>query len=686
VRRRALQLGVPLAALVVLVVILYNATLVDRRPPSITTIALSAPAGDPKIGQTLTAIDIDFSEPVRTGSVERRFSITPAVPGSFRWDGDTTLIFTPNDRLPFDTQFTVQLAAGFEDAVGNATATPTDPWTFRTVGLPIVTAATPPEADPVPIDTTVTLTFDRLMATTSVEQAIRVSPSVPYRASWSQQVLTLTFTDPLAFGTTYSVTLGVGATDTDGAHLAAPYVVRFTTVAAGVEVLSSAPADGVSGVSVRGPIAVLFDAPIDPASVDNAIEITPPVSGSVSVVAVPSDAAVPLPTPSPSPTTATPGRLLLFTPDGPLAAHTTYTVTLRPVVQRLGSTAQVASGRTWTFTTGQPSTSAQNQVLFLATRSGVRNLWMMNPDGTNPRQVTAELAPVSGYDVTVDGGLVAIGSGGVVRVLRIDGSDERTVTAAGQYEYAPVFTPDGRSLIVARRSTDGADLGYWIEPVPGLGSGGQRQILPDGAPPLGSADQAGDGVEGIGATGSWSGRIAFGGSGSQALIAGGDGSLRLIDLAHLDQAPLRVPVSGSTAAYWSTADDSFLVVASGADGRSALWTVRGDGTANRVIDAAGPAVGDGRRAVAVLQSSIGGTGEPLHVAFLTNPGAAPAVLTTSPDLSDRTPVFSPNGEQILFVRVQTDRPDASAGIWVVATDGSDLRQLTRDGADPRWLP
>src|SRR5207237_461635 len=203
------------------------------------------------------------------------------------WDGDTTLIFTPNQRLPFDTQFTVQIGAGFEDTVGNATTAPTDAWTFRTVGLPLVTGASPAGTDPVPVDATVTLTFDPLMATT---------------------------------------------------------------------------ADAASGVSVRGPIAVAFDAPIDPGSVAGSLEITPPVGGSFSVVATPSDAAVVSPSPSESPSGSPPGRLLLFTPDGALAAHTTYTVTLRPVIHRLGSAEQVASGGTWTFTTGQPATSAQNQV------------------------------------------------------------------------------------------------------------------------------------------------------------------------------------------------------------------------------------------------------------------------------------------------------------------------------------
>ena len=40
---------------------------------------------------------------------------------------------------------------------------------------------------------------------------------------------------------------------------------------------------------------------------------------------------------------------------------------------------------------------AQNQVAFLSARSGVPAVWLMNPDGSNPRQVTAEVNAVSAY-------------------------------------------------------------------------------------------------------------------------------------------------------------------------------------------------------------------------------------------------------------------------------------------------
>ena len=132
-RRIAIRVGIPLVVIQALGVVLYNATLVDRRPPSVAAVTLSAPTDDPRVGQTLTAVDVRFSEPVKTGSVERRFSIDPAVAGTFRWDGETTLIFTPSARLPPATLVTVVVAAGYEDLAGNVAAVPASD-TFSTIG------------------------------------------------------------------------------------------------------------------------------------------------------------------------------------------------------------------------------------------------------------------------------------------------------------------------------------------------------------------------------------------------------------------------------------------------------------------------------------------------------------------------------------------------------------------------
>jgi len=687
--RRTVETIVAIVAVVALALVLLNATLVDRRSPRVSEITLSATAfGDDRLAQTLTAIDLEFSEPVDRASVERRFRIEPYVGGTFSWDRDTVAIFTPAKKLPSATEFTVSLLAGFSDLVGNVAPDDTSPFSFRTVGPPVVLSAQPQDgAAGVNTDATVALTFDRLMDTAAVEGAVTVSPAVPFRPSWSGPSLTLTFRAPLAFGTTYVVNVGSDAADTDGSLLTGPFATAFTTVKAGLGVRATVPADGVSGIGIRTPIAVLFDGPIDPASIADGLRITPPVDGEVRVVDLPTDAPS---TPAPSglanpasPDAAGAGTVLVFTPAQPLAPHTTYTVELAPIVRRADDTGRVAAGRTWRFTTGGPATSAQNQIAFLSARGGVRNVWLMNPDGSNPRQVTTELVPVGEYDVASDGRTIVYAVAGVVKRMRLDGADAATLTEADRFEYGPVLAPDGSAVLVGRRDALGTDLGYWLVPLPGAPSGSvERPIVPAGAPPVGSVSLTGDGLSpGAGAS-PWSRRAAFDPSGRWLVVAAGDGVFR-VDLEVADPGPLiqDMGLTGSIGApVWDATSASFLVTGT-MDTGSGLVRLPLSGASSLVFPASGPVAVAVHGGVATLVAPDGA-----HLGYAALRSKPPEALTSAADVLDRSPAFSPDGTTLLFGRVLAADPSRSAGIWLAGLDGRDLRQLATDGADARWLP
>jgi hypothetical protein len=685
-RRRIFSTVTVILAVIALGAVLYSATVVDRRPPSVASIRLSSPVdGDSAVGQALTAIDIRFSEPVRASTVESRLRITPTVPGAISWNGMSMAIFTPSERLPPDTEFTLSLDPGFEDLAGNAAASGVDAWTFRTVGHPAVVAVDPADGSTrVPVDARLTLRFDRLMDTEAVARSLRVEPGVTIQHAWSGQDLILEFGAPLLFGTTYTVTVGGAASDTSGTPLSTPFVMRFTTVAAGLQVERVIPTASVAGISVRSSVAVVFDGAIDPDSVQEALHITPSVDGALAVVDLPAD----------DPPRDAPGdrrgdaRVLLFTPSSTFAPNTTYSVTLDPVVRRIGGDG-VAAGVSWSFTTGHPTLSAQNQIAFLSARSGVRNVWLMNPDGSNPRQLTSELAPVSGFDASGDGSMIAWASAGVVHVMQTDGSNERLMTRNDRREYAPRFLPDGRSLLIGRRLETGDDQGYWVVPLPGVLDIDERQVLESGAPPLGSSQLGGDGLAATDGTPPWASRSALDPSGERLLLTTAGGDVRLVSLSAPsgpDGPPLVDTGLVATAApAWSPALDAFVVVGRRVEAAGSwLWVVDEDGGARSLWEATGSVAASTTGVIAFLVREPGG---PARLTIGAATGSAPArTLTAGSTLEDRWPAFGPGGQVVLFGRLSPGAGAGSSGIWSVDVATGRLTRLSPEGSYPRWLP
>ena len=429
--------------------------------------------------------------------MEGRFRIEPYVAGAFAWDGSTA-IFTPSTKLPPDTEFTIRIAPGFEDLARQRRRDRPG-----AMGLPNGRAARrgPGDAgrrrDGRAGGRFVVLAFDRLMDTASVEAAIRLDPPASLRPRGAGRPSAWSSTRSSGSGLPTALTVGALAADTGGNRLRDPFALRFTTVAAGLAILDTVPRDGASGIGIRTAVAVRFDAAIDPESARRAFQITPSVNGEIRIVSIADDR-------TPADGSAGPARepdTLLFVPDDPLAAHTTYAVTLEPTIARRDDPEAVAAGRSWTFTTGSPTASGQNQIAFLAARSGVRNVWLMNPDGTNPRQLTTALRPGLRLRCDARRRRLAYSAGGIVSLL----ADRRRRRAAADRDgHVRVRTglhagrPSDRSS--GGEDRDGADLGYWLVPLPGTPGGERHLARPRRARRLGSADLGGEGIGGTDGT------------------------------------------------------------------------------------------------------------------------------------------------------------------------------------------
>jgi Bacterial Ig-like domain/WD40-like Beta Propeller Repeat len=442
----------------ILTPILYYASTVDVRPPQVDHFAVTQHLpGDGSVALTTASLEIGFSEDVDHTTAQTAFAIDPHVTGAFSWSG-TTMVFTPSASLPLETSFSVTVGSGVRDLAGNVMGA-SGPYTFRTVGSPSVVATSPEgSATDVPLNATITLSFSTLMDTASVANALEIIPRTDVDLRWSGQKVTIVPRQPLQPDHPYLLLVGTSATDLAGTALSNPLSLSFSTVPAGLHARAVLPQDTAQGIAVTTSIAVVLDRAIDPGSVrDRLISVVPAVAGSLSLVAPDGAAGM----------TDTARRILRFVPSGPLPANTTFTVTLDPGLRGTDG-AQLAAPLTWTFTTGSPSASLANQIVFLSSRSGVPNLWAMNPDGSNQHQVSAELSPVTTYAVAPDGRSYVTGDGARLIEEQADGSQRRILTQSDDLEFDPSYAPDGSAIVFGRAdAATGAGLGLWSRPPSG---------------------------------------------------------------------------------------------------------------------------------------------------------------------------------------------------------------------------
>jgi hypothetical protein len=701
--RRFLAVGA--VGLIILAGVLYLATTLDARPPTVTDYRLSHPlTGSDTTALTTTSLEVIFSEPVDTTSAERAFEIEPSVDGSVSWSG-TTMVFTPSDRLPLETEFVVQVGPGVVDQHGNRASEAAPPFTFVTVGRPMVVETDPADgADGVAVDAPIAIAFSTLMDTASVEAALAISPNVPHELRWSQQVLEIVPSEPLDAGRRYEVRIAPEAADLAGTPLDEEHVLRFETVASQLEPSVVVPADGTEGIAVTTPIAMIFDQPIDPASVDaGLLTITPETAGTLELVEPEGARGM----------TDPDAAVLRFQPSAPLPPNTTFEVELEPGIAAVDGT-QLAVPTRWTFTTGTPQPTLGNQIVFLSARSGISNLWSMNPDGTNQRQISAEVAEVVDYAVSPDARSVVVGDGARLVTLNADGAERQVLTEEGVIEFDATFSPDGRRLAFGRAdAATGAGLGLWQRAT----GGGEAEQVPM-PPELGaSPDGTSPASPSPDATAEEANRLLraprYSPDGSALAFVDPGGRVGILELPGVRLTTVAFVAAGPPA--WLPDSSAILLTGMSAPIGDALPRVTeplppldpaglditpgelglldavrlsrsgsslqsapiGSGAARCTVGADGAVA-----CVRLTRAGVSG-GRPILADSVGEPATT---LATDPDLVAGSVTFTPEAGTLLIAAVAAPDTTESGGIWRV--DGVDLNaeRLAPDGRAAAWLP
>lgn len=288
-----------------------------------------------------TPILLRFDQTMDQDSVEAAWDIEPSVAGSFEWPTGDTLVFTPQGELERGQTYRVQLGDTAVSQNGLALEEPVS-FDLQTVGFLQVSETLPAEGSRrVQADGAITVVFNKpvvpLTSTgqqANLPQPLTIEPPAEGQGEWVSTSIYRFVPEPAFAGaTTYRVTIDAGLTDVTGSTLEAPVSWQFTTE--DPSVVSIMPADRASLVLPTQPISITFNMPMDTAVTEAAVSLS-------------ADGA---PAPALSTAWEEGDRLLILTPDEPLALESTYQLVVGAGATAATGTATLDEETTSSFAT-----------------------------------------------------------------------------------------------------------------------------------------------------------------------------------------------------------------------------------------------------------------------------------------------------------------------------------------------
>jgi uncharacterized protein YfaS (alpha-2-macroglobulin family) len=247
----------------------------DSLPPQV--VYVSPARGEEQ--QLDAPVQVMFDQPMDANSVERAFTIAPAVAGEFEWVTDRIVYFQPLESYERAERYTLTIDDQARSVEGDKLKRVFE-HKFATVGYLEVTSVYPDDGtDEVATDATITVLFNRpvvpLVAIEdqdSLPQPLTFVPPVVGQGEWlNTSIYTFTPDDGFVPATTYKARIAAGLADTTGGVLEEDFTWEFTTLMPGV--VATYPNPGTMYVSPEPTVYFAFNQPMDRASVEAAFTL-----------------------------------------------------------------------------------------------------------------------------------------------------------------------------------------------------------------------------------------------------------------------------------------------------------------------------------------------------------------------------------------------------------------------------
>lgn len=232
-------------------------------------------------------IELTFDQPMNTASVEKAFSIAPALDGTLNWVDDTTVRFMPSQGYQRGERYRVTVVESAQSAAGLPLNRPVE-ITFETVGYLAVSSVQPaPDSTEILPDTTLTVLFNRpVVPLTAIEnqaglpQPLTFTPPVRGEGVWlNTSIYQFTPTEGFAPATEYTARVAAGLIAVDGSVQEDDFVWRFRTETP--QVVANYPDSAAQFVSPTPTIQLAFNQPMNHASVEGAFRLQNAATGNL---------------------------------------------------------------------------------------------------------------------------------------------------------------------------------------------------------------------------------------------------------------------------------------------------------------------------------------------------------------------------------------------------------------------